>query len=549
MNSYRVSLAICALFAVACSDSEEKGALTTGTFAGNVNQLRYSTKTQSGITDAAGTFSYRVGETVTFSVGGSTLGTTVGAEVVTVFDLFGAAAPTDGVRILHELDEPTGLHRPYFRALDVWSFLMGLDADGDARNGIDLTGRDAQLANVHVGFDWEPGDLDAQLMIAARVPNYAMRPDGLDAVFATLYPAIGLAVTGDAANQITSSMPGALIALTYDANAQAKRSEYRNAGVVEGGADFVHDSALRLLSVEFFSEPDGAGGFKNHQTSAYTYGPTGVYTGSTLSFQVAPAAAEVVSRTTLDYDASGRLTTFVTSRDSVSRTTFAFDESANTVTTLYEYRATAGAPVTSRARTRYTYDVRGNVVEQVYDNDNSGAGYTSTSTTTSTFDAKDRPISEAITLADATGAVTRVYAQTYGYDGDALVNDTETSSPPGAPTEFTYVTTYTYDDGRLTRRTSTKQTGDGPALMTSDLQQTFDVSGHVLVSDEKYFDDGGALDSEDVTTLTYDARGNVATSVRELGVGTPISLAYGYTSTGNGVVAGLQVPLLLGGGF
>ncbi|MEE9310096.1 MAG: hypothetical protein V3U64_03680, partial [Cocleimonas sp.] len=56
--------------------------------------LHYSGPSFSGLTNRDGEFKYRQGETVTFSLGGTVLGSTKGAAVITPLSLFGATPPT-----------------------------------------------------------------------------------------------------------------------------------------------------------------------------------------------------------------------------------------------------------------------------------------------------------------------------------------------------------------------------------------------------------------------------------------------------------------------
>ena len=93
-----------------------------------VEGLTYQSGSNSpGTTDANGMFTYTVGETLTFSVGGVELGTLPdGAPVISPLD-FGAAAE------------------------NIARFLQTLDADGDPSNGIDLTAAAAALAETIVG--------------------------------------------------------------------------------------------------------------------------------------------------------------------------------------------------------------------------------------------------------------------------------------------------------------------------------------------------------------------------------------------------------------
>lgn len=97
-----------------------------GTFAGPVAGLRYETPTCSGVTDSAGTFEYRDGEVVAFSVGDVLLGAARGAERLTVADI---VARVDGD--VSKLADP-GL-------TNIARFLLTLDQNGNTDDGITLT--------------------------------------------------------------------------------------------------------------------------------------------------------------------------------------------------------------------------------------------------------------------------------------------------------------------------------------------------------------------------------------------------------------------------
>ena len=97
-----------------------------GRFAGPVVGLRFETPTCSGVTDSAGTFQYRDGEVVSFSVGAALVGAARGAERLTLADIVGRVG---GNR--DKLADP-GL-------TNIARFLQTLDQDGDPDNGITLT--------------------------------------------------------------------------------------------------------------------------------------------------------------------------------------------------------------------------------------------------------------------------------------------------------------------------------------------------------------------------------------------------------------------------
>lgn len=84
-----------------------------------VEGLGYSTPTQSGVTDAAGRFQYLAGETVSFTLYGTPLSSSIGFSTLTPGDT--GVEETDLDRIVNQL-----------------RFLQTVDADNDTSNGIRL---------------------------------------------------------------------------------------------------------------------------------------------------------------------------------------------------------------------------------------------------------------------------------------------------------------------------------------------------------------------------------------------------------------------------
>lgn len=124
-----VAAAIAALM-VACGggggDGGGSGApagTETGVFTdGPVGGVAYTTSGgHEGTTNAAGEFSYNPGETVTFSIGATTLGTATASATVTPIELAGTGADAAN------------------RVTNMLVLLQSVDADGDASNGITIT--------------------------------------------------------------------------------------------------------------------------------------------------------------------------------------------------------------------------------------------------------------------------------------------------------------------------------------------------------------------------------------------------------------------------
>ena len=128
LSHFRALLILAALsFTLSCGGGGSSSgggapAIATGQFKdSNVEGLEYVSGTQSGTTDSMGTFTYEVGNTVTFSIGNVVLGTAEGADIVTPIDLVPDGSITDR------------------RVLNIVSFLLALDEDRNGDNGIRIS--------------------------------------------------------------------------------------------------------------------------------------------------------------------------------------------------------------------------------------------------------------------------------------------------------------------------------------------------------------------------------------------------------------------------
>ena len=103
-----------------------------------ISGLRYETATHSGTTNAAGEFEYAAGETVTFYIGEMMLGSTEGAETITLFDVAGAEQPEDYTAYVNNgaIYPPRA---PLYNARSMIVFLHTLDEDYDVTNGVQIT--------------------------------------------------------------------------------------------------------------------------------------------------------------------------------------------------------------------------------------------------------------------------------------------------------------------------------------------------------------------------------------------------------------------------
>lgn len=123
-------------------------AMATGVFKdSNVSGMEYETSSgQSGFTDQNGQYTYIVGDTVTFFVGGVVVGTTTASGVLTPVDLV-AGGSTSSTQVQN-----------------IVRFLMMLDSDGTPDNGIAISANIQTAADTWSSIDFSDSDLDAQVV-------------------------------------------------------------------------------------------------------------------------------------------------------------------------------------------------------------------------------------------------------------------------------------------------------------------------------------------------------------------------------------------------
>jgi hypothetical protein len=127
-------------------ESPATGTTATGYFKdNNVSGLTYTSGDQSGVTDARGRFTYEVGQPVTFSIGGVTVGSATGKTVVTPVDLVsGGSSDTTAVQ-------------------NIVRFLIMLDEDGDSSNGISIATSVQEAAADWSQVNFSTSDLESEV--------------------------------------------------------------------------------------------------------------------------------------------------------------------------------------------------------------------------------------------------------------------------------------------------------------------------------------------------------------------------------------------------
>ncbi len=115
--------------------------------------LEYETETGSGVTGPQGQFDFETGETITFRIGDTELGTAPAKALMSPLDLVEDATPP---RTNDELYRAVHyeLRSPEAKLFNLIVFLQTLDADGDLANGIQVPVEvRALLAGIQIDFD------------------------------------------------------------------------------------------------------------------------------------------------------------------------------------------------------------------------------------------------------------------------------------------------------------------------------------------------------------------------------------------------------------
>jgi len=140
-----------------CSSSEGEDPPADNTLSGVfttpvVKGLKYSTDTQSGTTDASGTFKYKDGEIISFYIGDIFVGQTYAKNVVTPLDLEEIATPKS-------LNNTKASSISDNWAINLFNLLLALDANGDTDDGIEITTAVSdQASSITLQLDLPPSE-------------------------------------------------------------------------------------------------------------------------------------------------------------------------------------------------------------------------------------------------------------------------------------------------------------------------------------------------------------------------------------------------------
>ena len=147
---------VASLGLVACGGTDT----ATGVFKDSkVSGIHYESGGQQGTTDADGTFTYEVGQPVTFSIGGVTIGTATGKSVMTPLDLVTNGSGTSTT------------------VRNIARFLQMLDFDGDPSNGITISTAVQNAAANWSAVDFTTSDIESEL-VSKNIVSDAASVDG-----------------------------------------------------------------------------------------------------------------------------------------------------------------------------------------------------------------------------------------------------------------------------------------------------------------------------------------------------------------------------------
>lgn len=173
------------LLLTACGGSDDPPPVTADTPSVGVFEdspvagLYYETPSYSGTTNSAGEYDYMPGETVSFSIGGISLGSSLAGPVVTPLSLVsGAIDATDPV------------------VTNIVRLLLTMDDDGDPDNGITISSA-AATAATGLTVDFTATDLAIDSGIVSLLAALPGTPTLVDATTAQTHFAATLAAQSD----------------------------------------------------------------------------------------------------------------------------------------------------------------------------------------------------------------------------------------------------------------------------------------------------------------------------------------------------------------
>jgi hypothetical protein len=283
---------------VACGGGGGGGSSTPTTATGvfkdnNVSGVTYTSGAQSGVTGSDGSFTYEVGQQVSFNVGNVTLGSATGSSVITPIDLIpgGSSSSTE--------------------VLNLVRFLLMLDSDGDSSNGITLSSAVQAAAENWSAVDFTAGDLSTELAsiisdaasadgTSHNLPNTTTARSHLESTLRCVRAgAYGGTYGGDDSGPfgvLVDASTGLLSGFAYSA--------YDGLLVLSGNTAVSYDQSATFLSGDVSSGASFSGQFTSANTIAGTWNLSSTAESGTFSGSRIGGAANATYRFTGSFSSS-----------------------------------------------------------------------------------------------------------------------------------------------------------------------------------------------------------------------------------------------------
>ena len=486
-------------------------AVLTGRFVDSpVEGLRFQSATQSGTTNLNGEFNYLPGETVTFYIGNFVLGSAVGAELITPFELSGISLPVNSADVTRAINQfyntdygnaASSLNT----AMNLAVFLQTIDLDGYPHDGITIPPALADLLNgKQLDFTQSYWNFENALRALIEPGNATgVNPNGgiwseyrnvvqPDEALANLYADLKVTPTRSA--------------IVRDAR------DNNNDGVIDYLQLYAYDA--RGNQIMDARDRDGDSGTRPLYRNYYDY-----------YYRNAQDRYGEQRETGSETDTNGELPGGVTYRD---RSVY-FNTSENYRNVqIYEEDEDGDGPL---PLTRKIYDENsGNtLVEETDSNGDVAGGVTYRKTNTySTFG------NLVLTLIDADGdgpdgvSARTVYSYDYSVASNGRLTTVVTDALSDDPADDTFRATYTYDTGG--RVTLYEEDGDGAGAggISSRVSYAYDTEGHQILLDR---DDNG----DTVAGITfheawqYDGNGRQVLHETDANGGTVVAITFRET--------------------
>lgn len=269
----------------------------------DIEGVEYTTLTQSGRTGPGGAFKYVQGETVTFSLGGITLGSATGAAFVSPMDFFNVKLSTQESELRAAFRNQENVS-DFDRGANTLQFLATLDKDCNPNNGIAI-GAVPDFTKDGLSFD-----APLALFAAGELADF-VQAHGLRSCVMTGLPLVHLyRLTG--------------ITVPFHALAKSEQ-DFRDDGAVDEATTYEYDLQGRWITVGLDDDADG----NADETHRRTYTAAGLVESQTLEDdRDDDGVPNFVTIERSSYDAKGNATQFIVEHDEPGRPTWRSTETS-----------------------------------------------------------------------------------------------------------------------------------------------------------------------------------------------------------------------------